>query len=117
MSVLSDAKETASAAEPSSDLPIFAAIQRTSKSWPRVPEEIIMFAIDTSESMRWPAASCISDKYDDELWLGQDQEATASRHLSYEAGHIHPKKAIESMPLPELRGSYRIVTDYIGVID
>lgn len=76
-----------------------------------------MFAIDTSESMRWPAASCISDRYDDEIWLGQDQEAIASRHLSYEAGHIRPKEAVTSMPVQELMGSYRLVTDYIGVTD
>ena len=102
---------------PREDPATLAIIQEASRTKPRIPDEIILFAIDTSESMRWPAASTISDKYDDEIWLGQEEEAITSRRLSYEAGHIRPKKAVESMPAQELMGSYRLVTDYRRVID
>ena len=99
------------------DLPTFQASQKAFGTQPNEPDEIIMFAIDTSESMRWPAISGISDKYDADIWLGQDQEAVASRLLNCQKGHVRPEKAITSMPVEELVGSYCLVMEYTGLID
>ena len=113
MSILQAGKKAASTAGAREDLARFANIRNASRTQQQVPDEIIMFAIDTSESMRSPAASGISAND----WLGMDQEAITSRHLSSQAGSVRCKEAITSMPFQELTGSHRLVLHYTCMID
>ena len=116
-SAFMEEKNTTPVAESKGEQATSAFVEKASRTKPKVPDEIIMFVIDTSESMRWPAASGISDRYDDEVWLEQDQEAKENRRFSYQAGSMRLEEDMESMSVQELIGSYCLVTDCIGLTD